>query len=415
MTKTNSKKSTAKKSQPDSSAAWPGAKVSLHNVKDLKSYDRNPRTHSELQVDQIAASIQEWGFTMPVLIDDAGMILAGHGRVMAAKQLKLKQVPCIVAAGWSDAQKKAYVIADNKLTINGGWAESLLAAEFEDLSAAGFDMELTGFSLAEIAGLNDAPPPGPGPSGDPDDVPEVPEAPVTIEHDVWLLGNHRLMCGDALDPGTIALLLDGEAVEMVFNDPPYGIGLDKDGQKLGKSQKYKAVKNDGNGDVAKEAFAYCQSMGVVHFSWGANHYGAAVPDSPCWVVWDKQGGKSVTYADCELCFTNIDAPVRMFTHIWDGFRRDSEKGEKRIHPTQKPVQLILDIWEKFDAPATVLDLFGGSGSTLMAAEKSSRVCYMLELDPGFCDMIIQRWQNFTGQRAQHESGKFFDDLKAERT
>jgi DNA modification methylase len=150
------------------------------------------------------------------------------------------------------------------------------------------------------------------------------------------------------------------------------------------------------------------------YFWGANHYSSCLPDSSCWIVWDKQGGKSVTYADCELCYTNIDKPVRMFTHIWDGFRRDTEKGEKRVHANQKPVALFVDIWDKFNMGQVVLDLFGGSGSTLLAAEKTNRVCYMSELDPRYVDVIINRWQQFTGKQAIHEeSGKTYEELSNE--
>lgn len=157
-------------------------------------------------------------------------------------------------------------------------------------------------------------------------------------------------------------------------------------------------------------------MGIPElYFWGANHYSSCLPDSSCWIVWDKQGGKSVTYADCELCYTNIDKPVRMFTHIWDGFRRDSEKGERRVHPNQKPVKLFTDIWQKFNTGQVILDLFGGSGSTLIAAETTNRVCYMAELSPAFSDVIIKRWQEFTGKQATLEAtGETFDAVAAAR-
>jgi len=241
----------------------------------------------------------------------------------------------------------------------------------------------------------------------------VPEAPVTVLGDVWLLGKHRLMCGDSTSIDAVEKLMNELKPNAVFTDPPYGIGLDKENQKIGKSQAYGAVLNDHSNQTAKDAFALCKSMGVSElYFWGANHYSSCLPDSSCWIVWDKQGGKSVTYADCELCYTNIDKPVRMFTHIWDGFRRDSEKGTKRVHPNQKPVKLFVDIWKKFNIGQVVLDLFGGSGSTVIAAEVTNRVCYMIELSPKYCDVIVQRWQEFTGQTATLESnGKPFISLK----
>jgi len=217
------------------------------------------------------------------------------------------------------------------------------------------------------------------------------------------------MCGDSTSIDAVDQLMDGIKANAIFTDPPYGIGLDKEGQTIGKSQKYGAVLNDANADVAKESFQMAVAMNVPEmYFWGANHYSSVLPDSSCWIVWDKQGGKSVTYADCELCYTNIDKPVRMFTHIWDGFRKDSEKGEKRVHPTQKPVKLFEDIWAKFNTGQVVLDLFGGSGSTLIACEKTDRHCRIMELDPKYCDVIIKRWQDFTGKQAIHEDGSAFD-------
>ena len=383
------------------------------SVEDLIPYALNSRTHSDAQVAQLAASIREFGFTNPVLVDEQNNLIAGHGRLLAARKLKLTEVPAVVVTGLDDRKRRALVIADNKLALNADWDEEALRVELEDL--AGDFGELMGFSDDELVALlkNDD-----GTEGltDEDTVPEVPEQPVTVEGDVWLLGRHRLMCGDSTSIDAVERLMGGMKPNAVFTDPPYGIGLDKEGQKLGKSQAYGAVLNDHDGQVAKDAFALAVSMGVPElYFWGANHYSSCLPDSSCWIVWDKQGGKSVTYADCELCYTNINKPVRMFTHIWDGFRRDTEKGEKRVHANQKPVGLFVDIWSKFNMGQVVLDMFGGSGSTLLAAEKTDRVCYMAELDPRYCDVIIKRWQDFTGQQATLEAtGQTYDELKAER-
>ena len=395
------------------SAQLPAYKIG--KTADLIPYARNSRTHSDNQVNQIASSIKEFGFTNPILIDEQGGIIAGHGRVMAAKKLGLTDIPCIELAHLTETQKRAYVIADNKLALNAGWDEEMLRLEFDELKEAGFDLELTGFSLEEIDGLqvNEIT------EGltDEDAVPEAPEEPVSKLGDVWLLGNHRLMCGDSTSIDAVERLLGGMRPNAVFTDPPYGIGLDKENQKLGKSKPYGAVLNDHDGQVAKDAFALAVSLRVPElYFWGANHYSSCLPDSSCWIVWDKQGGKSVTYADCELCYTNIDKPVRMFTHIWDGFRRDSEKGEKRVHANQKPVALFVDIWNKFNMGQVVFDMFGGSGSTLLAAEKTNRVCYMIELDCRYCDVIIKRWQDFTGKQAVHEeTGKTYAEMLNEST
>jgi ParB-like chromosome segregation protein Spo0J len=375
--------------------------ITMIDTDSLIPYVNNARTHSQEQINQIAASIKEFGFINPVIIDGDKGIIAGHGRVQAAQKLGMAEVPCVQASHLTEAQKKAYILADNKLALNAGWDDELLRLELQSLDDLDFDLELTGFDLEEIEAL------------EPLDVeeldieeqaiPEPQEDPISKLGDVWVLGNHRLMCGDSTSVDDVEKLMDGQKADMVFTDPPYGIGLDKEGQKLGKSKAYGAVLNDHDTNVAVDAFNLAKSLcdGVIFF-WGANHYSHALPGSPCWIVWDKQGGKRVTFADVELCYSNIDAPARLLTHIWDGFRRDSEKGDKRVHPTQKPVQMIVEIWELFEkhiSGSAVLDLFGGSGSTLIACEKTKRKCFMMELDPKYCDVIIKRWQNLTSEQA----------------
>ena len=393
--------------------------VEYLDVGDLLPYARNSRTHSEEQVAQIAGSIKEFGFTNPVLIDADGGIIAGHGRVMAARKLGLQQVPTIALLGLTEAQKRAYIIADNRLPLNAGWDADMLQVELSDLSAQGFDLDLLGFTADELADLLPDPEAGAAAGADPDEIPEPPENPISSAGEVWLLGKHRVMCGDSTSIADVEKLMDGAKADMVFTDPPYGIGLDKEGQKLGKSQAYGAVLNDHDTTVAVDAFNLARTVcdGPLFF-FGANHYSHALPGSPCWIVWDKQGGKRVTFADVELCYSSIDAPARLFTHIWDGFRRDSEKGEKRVHPTQKPVQLILEIWDFFKqhiSGSIVLDLFGGSGSTLIACEKTGRAARLMELDERYADVIVRRWQDFTGKQATLEGdGRTFAEVEAER-
>tara|TARA_R110000851_G_scaffold95303_3_gene207092 strand:+ start:1477 stop:2655 length:1179 start_codon:yes stop_codon:yes gene_type:complete len=377
-------------------------KIIEKEIGELTAYENNSRTHSDDQIKQIVASINEFGFTNPILINPENGVIVGHGRLTAAIELGMDKVPCIVLDGLTEAQERAYVIADNQLALNAGWNMDILALELADLKDMAFDIDLIGFDGDFLDGLM-MPEPSEGLTDD-DAVPEAPDDPITKEGDVWVLGNHRLMCGDSTSIDAVEKLMDGLKPNAIFTDPPYGIGLDKEGQKIGKSQAYGAVMNDHSSDVAKDAFRLAQAMAVPElYFWGANHYSSVLPDSSCWIVWDKQGGKSVTYADCELCYTNIDKPVRMFTHIWDGFRRDSEKGKTRVHPTQKPVKLFVDIWEKFNTGQVVMDLFLGSGSTLIACESSDRVCYGMELDPKYVDVIITRWQDYTGNDAVLES------------
>lgn len=380
----------------------------------LIPYARNSRTHSDEQVSKIAASIKEFGFLNPVIIDGDNGIIAGHGRVLAAQKLKMAELPVIEAKHLTEAQKRAYVIADNRLALDAGWDDEMLRVEFAELTDLDFDLNLTGFTPDEIAALE----PEVLNEGltDEDAVPEVPEIPVTVLGDIWRLGNHRLMCGDSTSIDAVDRLMDGIKPNVVFTDPPYGISIvSKDGSVGGGTKgKYRDVRGDGDTTVAVDCFRLVEAMNVPEiFFWGANHYSSVLPNSSCWVVWDKQGGKSVTFADCELCYTNLKKPVRMFTHIWDGFRRDSEKGSVRVHPTQKPVKLFTDIWEKFNTGQVVLDLFLGSGSTLIACQSSDRVCYGMELDEKYCDVIIKRWQDFTGKDAVHiESGKTYNEMAA---
>jgi hypothetical protein len=210
------------KARPEEPKNWPADRAERRKVASLAPYARNSRTHSDEQVAQIAASIKEWGFTNPVLIEPDGGIIAGHGRVMAAQRLGLDEVPCVIADDWTVAQKRAYVIADNKLALNAGWDNELLAVEFGEIAELGFDLDLTGFSAEELAGLF-----GQSSEGltDPDDVPEPPAEPITVLGDVYLLGKHRLVCGDSTDALVIEKALDGNLPDLVYTDPPYGINV----------------------------------------------------------------------------------------------------------------------------------------------------------------------------------------------
>lgn len=384
-------------------------KFSLKPIASLTLNPNNARTHSKKQLAKIAASIKRFGFTAPIVADGDGVILAGHGRYDAALKLGMTEVPCVSAAHLNDEEKRAYMLADNRIANDSGWDDVILRNELKELSENDFDLSVTGFDDAEIDGFLAVE----VEATDADDiVPTIKKINRSKLGDVWLLGEHRLMCGDSTDHETVRALMGENSAGMVFTDPPYGISVvSKDGSLGGNTKgKYKPVIGDEDTDAAAKAYAICQAMGFkFQFFWGANHYSNIFPSSSCWVVWDKQGGKSVTFADCELCYTNLDKPVRMFTHIWDGFRRSSEKGEQRVHPTQKPVQLIVDIFKKFSCPDTCLDLFGGSGSTLIACEKTERKCFMMELDPHYIDVIITRWQNFTGDEAiRKEDGETFN-------
>ena len=384
-------------------------------VSDLVPYARNSRTHSDEQVDKIAASMREFGFLNPVIVDGENGIIAGHGRVMAAKKLGMNEVPTVEAAHLTEHQKRAYIIADNRLALDAGWDDEMLRVEFADLKEADFDVELTGFTLDEIDALD----PEVIEEGltDEDAVPDAPEQPVTVEGDVWVLGNHRLMCGDSTSVDAVERLMDGQKADMVFTDPPYGVD-------------YKGINNDDRGgleNLLRESFsnylatsksgaaAYvfhsdrCADIFHVvfreffHFSsmivWAKNSLTLSRTDyqsqhEPCLYGWMK-GGSHSFYGD------------RKQVSVW---RFDKERVEG--HTTPKPVALIERALENSSKGGDIVsDLFGGSGSTLIACEKINRHARLMELDPKYCDVIIKRWQDFTGQQAIHEStGKTFDSI-----
>ena len=368
---------------------------------DLLPYAMNSRTHSDEQVAQIAASIKEFGFTNPILIDDAAGIIAGHGRLMAAKKLKLTEVPTITLEGLTEAQKKAYVIADNKLALNAGWDTDALTAELRRLQELDFNLDLIGFDSDELAQLLE--PEQVEGLTDEDDVPDVPETPVTVEGDIWVLGNHRLMCGSATDPEDIEKLAQGDYIDLIHTDPPYGMNAVSKSAVLSKNYDGDIL-GDDDATVAKDAFTLINSLypNAKQIWWGANYYCSALPDSECWLVWDKNNGQS-DQTDCELAWANFRSVVRQFTQA-------SEK-TNRVHPTQKPVSLMEWIIKRFNLSArTIADFFGGSGSTLIAAEKHGIDAYIMELDPKYCDVIIKRWQDYTGKKAIHaDTGEAFDE------
>jgi len=394
---------------------WPADKVERRKIAELIPYVRNSRTHSDAQVAQIAASIREWGWTMPILCDEVGNVIAGHGRIMAAQKLGIEDVPCMTATGWSEAKRRAYVIADNKLALNAGWDDEALALEFADLKDAGFDLELTGFELAEIDDLF----PADETEGltDEDAVPEAPETPVTVEGDVWVLGRHRLMCGDSTSIDAVKRLMDGKAVDMIFTDPPYNVAFN------GRSGKHDVIKNDDLEaseftDFIGEVCSVIQTQGAkavyVWCNW--KFYGelqGRLPYKAC-IVWAKNVfglGRGYRHQH-EFCLFDgsVDDAVKNESDLWE-----VKKDTSYVHPTQKPVALSVRAFGNHIKLTTVLDLFGGSGSTLIGAEQTGRSAHVMELDPKYCDVIIKRWQDFTGQYATLEAtGQTYAELKADR-
>jgi len=383
----------------------------------LIPYVRNARTHSPQQVDKIAASIREFGFLSPIITDGQNGILAGHGRVMAAQKLGLDTLPTIDAAHLTEAQRRAYVLADNRTALDAGWDNDLLKIELQDLEAEGFDLSLTGFDIGEIAALTLDATEG---LTDPDAVPDAPAVPVTVLGDVWLLGRHRLMCGDSTSIDAVERLMDGQKADMVFTDPPYGMsytgGLSDRGKGL-KSNAREMIKGD-DADLYYDAVAIAATVCVgpvfmfyadtVPFGLyrGVEAVGGEVV---ALLIWRKKGGYGAMGASYKpnhepcLIWKPKGAKLNFIgstteNRVWDEDKEFSNK----LHPTQKPVTIPERAIRNHKAD-TVMDLFGGSGSTLIACEKTARDCRMMELDPKYCDVIIQRWQNFTGQTATLEA------------
>jgi DNA modification methylase len=395
-----------------------------HEIIDIESiipFAMNSRLHSDAQVAQLAASIREFGFTNPVLIDEDKNLIAGHGRVMAARKLGLKSVPAILVTGLDERKRRALVIADNKLAMNATWDEDVLKNELQDL--AGDFGELMGFSEEELeAMLQEATQIEDGLT-DEDAVPELAADPVTVLGDVWLLGKHRLMCGDSTSIDAVDKLMDGGKADMVFTDPPYGV--DYDGGHATEKRREKLANDD---DVnmydlpIKNAFLASKEDAALYL-WFADRFAMDVVKGlseagyqiRCWIIWNKNvaqfGAIGAQYKSkhepCIYAFKkgkapNWDGPTNEVT-VWD-VSRDHKNSH---HPTQKPTALAERAMGNHKVKL-VLDLFGGSGSTLIAAEKTKRQARLMELSPQYCDVIVKRWQDFTGKKATHaDTGKTF--------
>ena len=402
---------------------WPTAK--------LLPYARNARTHSEEQVAQIAASIAEFGFTNPILAGSDGVIVAGHGRLAAAQKLGLERVPVVVLDHLSQTQRRALVIADNKIAENAGWDEELLRLELEALQDEGFDLDLTGFdadALAEL--LADEEPQIDGRTED-DAAPDVPEEPVSRPGDVWRLGPHRLVCGDATTAEAYArLFLDGEQADMVFTDPPYNVNYANSAKDKLRG-KHRPILNDALGegfyDFLYDALALimAHTRGAVYVAMSSSEldtlqaaFRAAGGHWSTFIIWAKNTF-TLGRADYQRQYEPIlyGWPEGAQRH-WCGDRDQGDvwsikKPQKNdLHPTMKPVELVERAIRNSSRPGNVvLDPFGGSGTTLIAAEKSGRSARLIELDPKYVDVIVRRWQEYAGAQAVRESdGVRFDDL-----
>jgi DNA modification methylase len=410
--------------------------LEYHAPCDLTPWAQNARTHSRKQLRQIADSIRQFGFTNPIIIDNKNTILAGHGRVEAAKALGLKTVPCMRQDRMTEAEKRAYVIADNKLALNAGWDEELLAAELGALYALDldFDVEITGFSIAEADALIDGLAVNEDCDPADDQIPKDTPA-RCAPGDIWQLGSHRLICGDALDPHIIELLMDSHKAAMVFTDPPYNVAIDGHVGNSGKIKHREFAM--ASGEMSQDQFIiflqtalqnlYDHSIdGSIHFvcmDWRhmqelleAGH--TVYDEFKNLIVWVKDNGGMGTFyrSRHELIFAfkkgtaphintfELGQHGRYRTNVWEykgvNTLRPGRMAELSIHPTAKPVQMIVDAIKDVSARNDiVLDLFGGSGSTLIAAHKTGRQAFLCELDPVYCDRIIARWETYAHDEA----------------
>ena len=376
------------------------------NINEVIPYPDNPRKNDNA-VDAVAESIKQCGYCSPIVIDEDNVILAGHTRLKALKKLKWKEVECVRKTGLTEEQKKKYRILDNKTNELAEWDFDLLEEEIDGLDFDGFDF---GFDMSPFEEpqtiIEDEPP-------EVDDENE----PITKLGDIWQLGAHRLMCGDSTDKATVERLMDGKKADMILSDPPYGMCLDTDfsgavgslGRKGGtKGNKYDKIIGD-NDDFKPEListffdnFGYCKEV----FLFGADYFAELLPNKNdgAWLCWDKrkESQADAIGSEFELIWSKNKHKRRMLRHDWFGFlsSQNAKDAQHRVHPTQKPVTLLVDIINQWGNGCNIIvDLYGGSGSTLIACEQLDRTCYIMELEPKYCDVIIKRWETFTGKKA----------------
>ena len=405
---------------------------------DLTPYENNSRTHSKEQVGQIVESIKEFGFTNPILIDEEGGIIAGHGRLKAANALGMEEVPTITLTGLSEAQKRAYVIADNRLALNAGWDIEALTSELKALQAEEFNLNLIGFDPDELAKMLADPVEG---QTDEDAVPEAPEAPVTVEGDIWVLGRHRLMCGDSTSIDAVERLMDGRKADMVFTSPPYNADAKAGQGDIFNKKKSVKLYSDGYSDnlpssdyvqFASSVLEMCFTVTDGFIFWNVSYNAKSrfeyiqqiqnrlpyLVEQVCWKKSSTIPFKGSLMRDWEpiYVFSTNKQPVavkEVTSNFWQVRNTNSQAdNHKACFPVELPERGIEIVAKN---TGIVFEPFGGSGSTLIACEKTARDCRMMELDPKYCDVIIKRWQDFTGKQAVLEStGKTFTDMEKDR-
>ena len=372
-------------------------------IKSVIPYVNNPRNNKEA-VDKVAASLREFGFKQPIVVDKDNVIIVGHTRLKAAKKLKMTEVPVLVADDLTEEQVRAYRLADNKTAEFAEWDDDLLSLELDsiediDMSDFGFDFDLDDEDDEEPDEIEE------------DDVTEDVDSRCHIG-DLWQLGAHRLICGDSTDVNVIERLMDGVKAELCLTDPPYGVkavesGGHNDGRQarsqFARDNVYEPIIGDDTTETAQASYHVAVINSDNQIIFGGNYFTDFLPPSRCWIVWDKEIAEGMKFADGELAWCSMDANLKIYRYMWSGMKRKGNRdieGKKRVHPTQKPVGLMANILNDFASPkSAILDLFGGSGSTLIACEQTKRSCYMCELSEHYCNVILQRYINFKGSDA----------------
>ncbi len=422
--------------------------IELKSVDELIPYSKNARMHSDVQVAQIAASITEFGFTNPVLIDGKKGIIAGHARLMAAKKLGIKKVPVVILDHLSEIQKKAYIIADNKLAENASWNEEILATELADLKENDFDLDLIGFEDQELEKIFSSLYDTDENQESENEIPEAEENPISELGDIWLLGNHKLICGDSCQAETYQNLLENELADMLFTDPPYNINYgeslkdnviaktDKSRKSYNNKAGKRSILNDNLGeDFGKFLFDFCKNAllvtkGACYICMSSSELHTlqkAFTDAggkwSTFIIWAKNHF-TLGRSDYQRQYEPILYGWKQDNdHYWCGDRNQSDvwyynkPNKSELHPTMKPVELCKRaILNSSKTDDIILDCFGGSGSTLIACEQTNRRCRMIELDKKYVDVIIKRWQNFSGKEAiLQKTGDNFNDILKRKT
>lgn len=369
--------------------------VELVLIDDLTLDPKNARRHDDKNLRAIAESLKQFGQRKPIVVW-GDTVVAGNGTLVAARSLGWREILVArVPDDWDEARVMAYALADNRSAELAEWDDQVLTEQLKELELADWDVEALGFE-ATIEPLQDIVE---------DEIPELYEAKAKLGQ-VWKLGRHRVMCGDATDEQAVSKLIFDNKVDMVWTDPPYGIAHSGKGiEGVSQGNDFGAILGDDDVGVAIECYKLAQLLfgDATHVWWGANYYASVLPNGFGWLIWDKQR-EGNTFSGAEIAFVNKGIRVDVFRHQWHGMIRASERNDKRVHPTQKPIALVNFCFDNYGNPKTILDLFGGSGSTLIACEQTDRTCFMMELDPKYVDVIIARWEKLTGLTAELVEG-----------